>query len=123
MATELAPIVTWTFIAQCEVPAEASQTLVAGETPMAAFKTFRDTAIFTNKRLIISDAQGLTGKKVEVYSIPWSTVNMWSTENAGTLDFNSEVELWTKAGHLKINLKRGVNVREIDRLIGLAVLS
>lgn len=69
---------------------------------VAAYKTFRDSAIFTNKRLIIRDAQGLTGKKVEIYSLPYSSINMWSTENAGKLlDFNAEVELWTRTGHLK----------------------
>lgn len=123
MANELAPFATWTFNARCDIPADVSQTLVPGETPVAAFRTIRDVAIFTNKRLIVSDAQGLTGKKVEVYSLPWSSVNMWSTENAGKiLDVNAEVELWTRAGHVKINLNRGVDVREIDRLIGSAVL-
>lgn len=123
MANELAPFATWTFNSRCDVPADAAQTLVPGEVPVAAFRTIRDVAIFTNKRLIVSDAQGLTGKKVEVYSLPWSSVNMWSTENAGKLlDINAEVELWTRAGHIKINLNRGVDVREIDRLIGAAVL-
>ncbi|WP_143079442.1 hypothetical protein [Alkalibacterium subtropicum] len=48
---------------------------------------------------------------------------MWSTENAGKmLDFNAEVELWTRAGHLKINLKKGVDIRKFDNLIATAVL-
>lgn len=62
------------------------------------------------------------GKKVEVYSLPYSSINMWSTENAGTLDFNAEVELWTRAGHIKINLGRGIDVRQFDRLIAEALL-
>lgn len=70
----------------------------------------------------MSDAQGITSKKVEVYSLPWSAVNMWSSENAGKLDLNAEIELWTRAGHIKINLGRDVNVREIDALIASAVL-
>ena len=70
----------------------------------------------------MSDAQGIAGKKVEVYSLPWSAVNMWSSENAGKLDLNAEIELWTRAGHIKINLGRDVNVREIDALIASAVL-
>lgn len=90
--------------------------------PYATYKTIRDVALFTNKRLIVSDAQGITGKKVEVYSLPWSAVNMWSSENAGKLDLNAEIELWTRAGHIKINLGRDVNVREIDALIASAVL-
>lgn len=90
--------------------------------PVAVYKAVRDRAIFTNKRLIVRDAQGLMGKKVEVYSLPYSSINMWSTENAGTLDFNAEVELWTRAGHIKINLGRGIDVRQFDRLIAEALL-
>lgn len=83
----------------------------------------RDSAIFTNRRLIVRDAQGLTGKKVEMYSLPYSSINMWSTENAGKfLDFNAEVELWTRAGHIKINLKKGIDIRHFDRLIAEAIL-
>ena len=93
------------------------------EQPWAAFRTFRDTAIFTSKRLIVRDSQGLTGKKVEMYSLPYSAINMWSSENAGALDVNAEIELWTRAGHIKIKLGRGIDVRRIDQLIGHAVLS
>ena len=47
---------------------------------------------------------------------------MWSTENAGMIDFNSEVELWTRAGHLKINLNRGIDIRKFDKLIAENIL-
>ncbi len=96
--------------------------LVAGERGVAAYKTFRDVAVFTNRRLIVRDAQGMTGKKVEVYSLPYSSISMWSSENAGTLDFNAEIELWTRAGHVKVKLGRGVDVRRLDHLIASAVL-
>lgn len=112
----------WTFISECQIPNDVESVLVPGETAVAAYKTIRDSAIFTNKRLIVRDAQGLTGKKVEIYSLPYSSINMWSTENAGVLDMNSEVELWTRAGHIKINLKRGVDVRKFDLLIAEVLL-
>ncbi|MEY8462750.1 PH domain-containing protein [Streptococcus merionis] len=66
-------------------------------------KLHETAAIFTNKRLIVCDGQGL-GKKIEIYSLPYSSINRWSTKNAGTLDFSAEVELWTRSGHLKIKL-------------------
>ena len=48
---------------------------------------------------------------------------MWSTENAGKLlDLNAEVELWTRAGHIKVNLRKGVDIRKFDRLIANAIL-
>lgn len=116
-------ILEWTLISECSIPDDVQDLLVEGEVAIAAYKTFRDSAIFTNKRLIVRDAQGLTGKKVEIYSLPYSAINMWSTENAGNfLDVNAEVELWTRAGHIKVNLKKGVDVRKIDKLIAEAIL-
>ena len=48
---------------------------------------------------------------------------MWSTENAGKfLDFNSEVELWTRAGHIKINLNKNINIRKFDTLLASVLL-
>mgnify|MGYP003089132411 FL=1 len=120
---ETAAITAWTFHAEVPIPQDVAQLLVQGERPWAAFRTFRDTAIFTSKRLIVKDSQGLTGRKVEMYSLPYSAINMWSSENAGTLDLNAEIELWTRAGHIKIKLGRGVDVRRIDQLIGHAVLN
>lgn len=96
--------------------------MVPGERPVAAYQTFRDSAIFTTKRLIVRDAQGMTGKKVEIYSLPYSAINMWSSENAGTLDWNAEMELWTRAGHIKIKLGKQIDVRKLDILIAHAVL-
>lgn len=104
---ETSNILVWTLVSKCEIPNDIEDLLVEGEVATAAYKTLRDSAVFTTKRLIIRDAQGLTGKKVEIYSLPYSSINMWSTENAGKfLDFNAEVELWTRAGHIKINLQR-----------------
>lgn len=75
------------------------------------------------ERLIVRDAQGLTGKKVEIYSLPYSSINMYSTENAGKiLDFNAEVELWTRAGHIKINLNRDCDIRKFDKILAEAIL-
>lgn len=115
-------ILMWTFIEECPIPEDVTNLLVPGEEAVAAYKTIRDSAIFTNKRLIVRDAQGITGKKVEIYSLPYTSINMWSTENAGTIDFNAEVELWTKAGHIKVNLKRDVDIRKFDNLLSCSIL-
>ncbi|MEC5148504.1 PH domain-containing protein [Cryobacterium sp. GrIS_2_6] len=119
---EAAAITTWTFVSEVPIPADVEALLVPGEKAVAAYKTFRDSAIFTTKRLIVRDAQGITGKKVEMYSLPYSSVNMWSSENAGSLDINGEIELWTRAGHIKIKVGKAVDVRALDRLITHAVL-
>lgn len=115
-------MLTWTLQQEIPVPADVTSLLVQGEQAVASFKTFRDSATFTTKRLIVRDAQGMTGKKVEIYSLPYNAIHMWSSENAGVLDWNSEIELWTKAGHIKVKLAKGADVRRIDSLIAWAVL-
>lgn len=123
MANEMAIAASWTFIQEASVPGDIMDLMVPGEEALAAYKTVRDTAVFTNKRLIVKDAQGLTGKKIEVYSLPYSSVVMWSTENSGKiLDINSEVELWTKAGNIKISLKRGIDIRKFDTILATEIL-
>ena len=122
MPAALDDITVWTFVAECPIPNDLGPILVPGERPYIAYKTFRDSAIFTDRRLIVRDSQGITGKKVELYSLPYSRIDMWSSENAGHLDLNAEMELWTRAGHVKIKLGRGVDIRRLDTLISQMVL-
>lgn len=114
--------ILWTFSAKATPSKEIMDILLPGEEIYQCYKTIRDQAAMTNMRLIVMDKQGLTGKKVEVYSLPYSSINMWSSENAGTFDINSELELWTRAGHIKINLARDCDIREFDKILGSAIL-
>ena len=123
MANELVKFAEWTFFQEVQPTGDVLGMLVEGEQAAAAFKTVRDIAVFTTHRLIVRDSQGVTGKKVETYSLPWKSVDMWSIENAGMLDFNSEIELWTRAGHVKINLKKGADIDRINGLLSYFVLS
>ena len=120
--SDLQPLTAWTFISPCDIPDDVSDILVEGEKPVCAYKTIRDSAVFTNKRLIVRDAQGITGKKVEVYTLPYSSIVMYSTENAGRLDFDAEVEMWTKAGRITISLRKGVDIRALDKVLATCIL-
>ena len=116
-------LLNWTFFREVDIPDDITTLLVENEKPIASFATIRDVAVFTNKRLIVKDAQGITGKKVEIYSLPYSSILMWSTENAGKLfDLNAEVELWTKVGKIKINLKKDIDIRKFDTLLAQYIL-
>jgi len=115
-------IMAWTFFQETQAPKEIEQILVEGEEIKVAYKTLRDVAVVTNKRIIIADKQGITGKKVEVYTIPFKSIIMYSSENAGIIDFNAELELWTRAGNFKLQLKKGIDIRKLDRLIGEYIL-
>lgn len=120
---ETAPMLAWTLRNEIPTPDDLGPLLVEGEQAIASFKTFRDSATFTTKRLIVRDAQGITGKKVEVYSLPYSSIEMWSSENAGgAFDRDAEIELWTKAGHIKVKLTKEADIRRLDSLIAWAVL-
>lgn len=120
---ETASILSWTLSKEIPVPEDVKQMLVQGEEAVTAFKTFRDAAIFTNKRLIVRDAQGFTGKKIEITSLPYSSIHSWSSENArGILDRDAELELWTRAGYIKVKVLKGADIRRLDQLIAWAVL-
>ena len=122
MANEM-NLLNWTFFREVDIPDDITTLLVENEKPVASFATIRDVAVFTNKRLIVKDAQGITGKKVEIYSLPYSSILKWSTENAGKLfDLNAEVELWTKVGKIKINLKKDIDIRKFDTLLAQYIL-
>jgi ribosomal protein L30E len=123
LMSALSPILTWTFVEEVAVPETVHALLIDGEHPVGAYRTIRDVATITNKRIIIADKQGLTGKKIEIYTIPFKSIVMYSSENAGSfLDFNAELELWTKAGHFKINLGKGIDIRKLDRPIASYIL-
>lgn len=120
---ETAAILSWTLQQEIPVPEDVRELLISGEEAVASFKTFRDSATFTTKRLIVRDAQGITGKKIEIYSLPYSAINMWSSENAGGfLDRDAEIELWTRAGHIKVKVTKGADIRRLDGLIAWAVM-
>ncbi len=113
----------WIFNQECPIPNDIKEILVDGEEAVHAYKTVRDVAIITNKRLIIRDSQGITGSKIEIYSIPYTSINMWSTENGkGMFNFASELELWTRAGHIKINLAKGLDMVALEKMLSKFIL-
>ena len=123
MATNNEQIITWTFRLKCESDQKIMNMLVDGEEIVQCYSTIRDIACLTNKRLIVCDTQGITGKKKEVYSLPYRSIDMWSSENAGHFDLDSELELWTKAGHFKLKLFGKCNIAEFDRILGNGILN
>lgn len=83
----------------------------------------RDSVVFTNKRLITINVQGLTGKKRDYSSLPYSKVQAWSIETAGRFDLDAELELWFSGlGRVRLDFKGQVDIRAIGQLIGTHVL-
>lgn len=84
-----------------------SNLLIENEVVFTAFKTLRDYIIFTNERLVLVDAQGLTGKKKSFKSVPYSQISVFTKESAGTFDLDSEIDLYVRGYPLPIVLKFG----------------
>jgi hypothetical protein len=105
------------------VAAELAPILVDGERVHLSFKGMRDSVVFTNKRLIAINVQGLTGKKRDYSSLPYSKIQAWSIETAGRFDLDAELELWFSGlGKVKLDFKGQVDIRTIGKLIGSHVL-
>ena len=68
--------------------------LINGEQVISAYKAMRDYCVFTNKRVISVNVQGVTGAKKDFTSLPYSKVSAYSVETAGTLDLDSELEMY-----------------------------
>lgn len=97
--------------------------LVEGESIVAAFKALRDSVVFTNKRVISINVQGITGKKVDFTSLPYSKVQAYSVETAGTFDFDSELDLFFSGiGQVRFELKGKYDILALSRLIASYVL-
>lgn len=89
------------------------------------FKLIRDTFIFTNKRLILIEVQGITGSKVEYKSISYRSISRFSVETAGTFELDAELKIWVSSEQepsIRKQFSKSVNVYEVQRLLAYYVL-
>jgi hypothetical protein len=97
--------------------------LIEGERVIGAFKALRDGVVFTDKRIIAVNVQGITGKKKDYTSLPYSKIVVFSVETAGTFDLDSELELYFSGlGKVKFDFTGQTDVAAIARTIGGFVL-
>ena len=97
--------------------------LVEGEVVLQAFKTMRDLLVFTSKRIIAINVQGVTGKKKDFTSLPYSKIQSFSVETAGTFDLDAELELWFSGlGKVKFEFKGSYDIKLIQKFIAERVL-
>lgn len=97
--------------------------LIDDETIFASFKTIRDMVIFTNKRVISVNVKGITGSKKDFTSLPYSKIQAFSVETAGTLDLDCEMELWFSGlGKVKFEFRGSFDIRAFNKLIAAYIL-
>lgn len=83
-----------------EIKTELESFLMVNEEIDLAFKLIRDLIVFTDRRLIIIDKQGITGKKTEYHSLPYKSISHFSVETAGHFDLDAELKIWVSSAEL-----------------------
>lgn len=103
---------------------ELGPILVDGEQIDQAFRLVRDLYVFTNKRLILVDKQGLTGSKVEYHSLPYKSITHFAVETAGHFDLDAELKIWLSGMQQPISkeFRKGSNIIEVQRTLARYVL-
>lgn len=107
------------------VESELSEVLVKGERVEHAYKLVRDLIVFTSKRLLLIDKQGVSGKKVEYHSIPYSSIVHFSIETAGSMmDMDSELKIFISgnAVPLEKRFNKSLNIYKVQQVLATYIL-
>ena len=101
-----------------------AQVLAPGERVEKAYQLIRDLFVSTDKRLILVDKQGLTGKKIEYRSLPYRSITRFSVETAGHLDLDAEPKIWVSGSPTPIQkqFNRNLNIYEVQSVLAGYVL-
>jgi hypothetical protein len=98
--------------------------LIEGEDIEMGFKLIRDTFLFTNRRLILVNKQGITGSKTEYKSIPYKSISRFSVETAGTFELDAELKIWISSEQEPSIVKqftKSVNVYQVQKVLAYYV--
>ena len=102
-----------------KMQAEFAQVLGPGEQVERAYVLIRDAMLFTNRRLILVDKQGMTGSKIEYHSIPYRAVTHFSVETAGHLDLDAELRIWIsgRAEPFAQQFRKGLSIYSVQAVL------
>lgn len=107
------------------VKGEVNGLLIDGEEVVMAFQTVRDQLLFTNKRIIAVDVQGITGKRKSFSTMPYSKIQYFSIQTPGFGELIPDSELFIMFSNTftaKFEFKGGVDIGKIGRMISEYVL-
>ena len=97
---------------------EITPLLINTESVLGTFKAGRDGVLFTTKRLITIDKQGI--KKTDFTSIPYSSIDVFSVETAGFLDRDAELDICVKGlGNICFEFDRAASMAVICKYISI----
>jgi len=103
---------------------EFSRILADGEQIEKAYKVLRDLFVFTNRRLVLVDRQGMTGKKSEYHSLPYKSITHFSVETTGHFDTDAELKIWLSGNHgpIQKNFRNDRNIYDVQKALATYVL-
>ena len=102
---------------------EMQDILIDNEHIIGCYQDIRDHVIFTNKRVIAVNVQGLTGKKRDYTMLPYSKITAYSIETAGTFDLESELDMYYSGiGQIRFEFRGSSDIIEIARTIAMYAL-
>lgn len=106
------------------IEGEFERVLAAGERIEKAYLLIRDLFVFTNKRLLLVDKQGLTGNKVEYHSLPYRSITHFSVETAGNFDLDAELKIWISGSPAPIQkqFNKKLDIYEVQSVLAGYVL-
>jgi hypothetical protein len=108
-----------------ELQKDYQNLLADGEFVEVGFRLIRDVFMFTNKRLILIEKQGVTGKKVEYLSVSYKSISRFSIETAGHFDLEAELKIWIsgeQAPSIRKTFNRQVNIYDVQKVLAQHVL-
>ena len=103
---------------------EFSQILAPGERVEHAYQLIRDYFVFTDKRFVLVDKQGVTGSKVAYHSIPYRSITHFSIETGGTFDLDAELKIWisSTAEPIQRQFNKRLSIYEVQAVLASYVL-
>ncbi|MBA2239068.1 MAG: PH domain-containing protein [Lysobacter sp.] len=107
-----------------EIQQQFDKVLAPGEVVEHAYKVLRDYFVFTDKRLVLVDKQGLTGSKAEYHSIPYRSIVHFSVETAGSFDMDAELKIWLSGSPVPIQktFNKHLSIYEVQSVLAAYVL-
>jgi len=107
-----------------KIQTEFAQILAPGERVEHAYQLFRDYFVFTDKRLVFVDKQGMTGSKLTYHSIPYRSIVHFSVETSGTFDMDAELKIWISGNPVPIQrqFNKRLSIYEVQAVLASYVL-
>lgn len=108
-----------------ELSKEYGDLLIENESIEIGFKLIRDVFIFTNKRMLLVDKQGITGKKIEYLTVLYKSISKYSLETSGHFDLDAELKIWVSSEStpsISKKFNKSVNIYDVQKILASHIM-